>query len=340
MIKGTHTTTMSHRRTFAAKRVVNVIVAGAAGTAFAGLLGWPVIDGVLIPFAFDHAIDKKRHEGRRYWWSINDDQIPDRKSLHEELLDGKPTTILLTGSKTDTNSLAEDVLCSSDSNGVLLDMSGAQDQRILLYATLTSLLDSTSSSFLSKLLLVYIKAINVLGNLLTGNQDINHTNFIFYSLFLDHLRTAVSRSYQKTGKPSLIIISNINMAKSPIPGTEDSRYLDLCVEELLLVAHHLVHKGEASVLLTSTSTSPEEARKWVGSQSCGRWLPSKDHKMINSLHNIEHIERLKNLSIIREVVGRPLHGDSLPTGRNFIPAERWDLFMNEPFTKLTSDNIF
>eukprot|EP01060_Flectonema_neradi_P031829 TRINITY_DN4930_c0_g1_i1.p1 TRINITY_DN4930_c0_g1~~TRINITY_DN4930_c0_g1_i1.p1 ORF type:complete len:338 (+),score=40.10 TRINITY_DN4930_c0_g1_i1:48-1016(+) len=317
---------MAHRRFFSANRAMNAVVIGTAGTAAIGLLGWPLIDGLLIPLAFDCAIDKRIHEGRRNWWRMDPKQKSDLEALRQELLGENASMMLLTGGKIETSTLAEELMCDSDSNGVVLDLSGAIDQRILLYANLSSLLDSSSSPFLSKLLLVYIKAVNVFGNLLTGNQDVNHTSFIFYSLFLDHLRTAVGRSHEKTGTRSLIVLNQLNLASNPFPETEDSDYLNLCIEELLFVVRHLVHKGQASVLITSTSTSPEVAKKWINSTSNARYTESEHPLKFPSQDQLQKFKKMVDMNIVREVVGKPLQGGSFLGDRAFAPAEGFEVW--------------
>jgi len=190
-------------QTFRRLTVAGAGVAALGGVAM-GLVAWPLMDGYMMPWMASMSFKKAGHAALADFDKLSEEN-PEAaemiRKLQERLHTGKGSLVVVQeGTISYKHLLAMGEgrpLCS-------IDMSCVNDSRVLIWGLLSQMYLPLGS--LGTAINSYVRAVYIAAALLTGNENIQHTDFMFFAAFLEYLSNGVRGSFASgKGRPLLVL---------------------------------------------------------------------------------------------------------------------------------------
>jgi len=180
-------------------------VAALGGVAM-GLVAWPLMDGYMMPWMASMSFKRAGNAALADFDKLSE-QNPEAaemiRKLQERLHTGNGSMIVVqegTISHKHLLSMGEGrPLCS-------IDMSCVNDRRVMIWGLLHQMYQPLGS--LGTAINSYVRAVYIAAALLTGNENVEHTDFMFFTAFLDYLSSAV-RGASAHSRP-LLVLRNVD----------------------------------------------------------------------------------------------------------------------------------
>ena len=225
------------------------------------LLMWPVVDRVGFPYLVKESITQ-RDKG-----NSNPSEIANKiESLRKQYAnDRSGVWLFLQLSESDASELCNE-LSDSTAN---ITIQGISDSRLLLYSVLSRICEPLGC--VGQISLAYIKAMNVFGDVVTGNTRHDHTTFMFYNLILDHVRRGLENYQRQKQTRPLVVVGNFSEI-CKVARTDATQH-KVVLESTRSLLKWLQERGVIDVVvLADISTTFKDCESIVDEEYVRPWL--------------------------------------------------------------------